>query len=202
MDRQGFDPLTLTPTQVVDFLERIKQSEDFDGQRIDHSQKSGGNGKKDSSKKKSGGNKSGSKYCMLHGNCSHSTEECNPLKEQAKKLKTGSSGSDKKFGNKTWTCKASNSTSSNKTELAAFIKKLVAAGVCKELNSVDKKRKANDEDSSVDLNAFDSKPKAKPVQKQQVSFADILDGDLKDFNYTDMENLTIEDGEVSDEVEC
>jgi hypothetical protein len=87
------------------------------------------------------------------------------LKEQAKKLKTGYSGSDKKFGNKTWTCKASNSTSSNKKELATFIKKSVAVGVCKELNSVDKKRKANNEDSSVDLNAFDSKPKAKPVQK-------------------------------------
>jgi hypothetical protein len=61
MDRQGFDPLTSTPTQVVDFLERTKQSEDFDGQCIDHSQKSGGNSKKDSSKKKSGGNKSRSK---------------------------------------------------------------------------------------------------------------------------------------------
>ena len=133
---------------------------------------------------------------MLHGNCSHSTNECNTLKEQAKKLKTGSSGSNKKFGNKTWTRKANDSTSSNKKELAAFISKAVAKGV-KEINSIDKKkRKADDEDSSVDLHAFDSKPKAKPVTKRQVNFADILDGDLKDFNYTDMENLQIEDGEV------
>jgi hypothetical protein len=56
MDRQGFDPLTLTPTQVVDFLERIEQSEDFDGQCIDYSQKSSGNSKKDSSKEKGRGN--------------------------------------------------------------------------------------------------------------------------------------------------
>jgi hypothetical protein len=83
----------------------------------------------------------------------------------SKKLKTVSSGSDKKFGNKTWTRKASDSTSSNKKELAAFIKKLVAVGVCKELNSIYKKQKADDKDSSVDLHAFDSKPKAKPVQK-------------------------------------
>jgi hypothetical protein len=186
MDRQGFDPLASTPTQVIDFLERIEQSEDFDGLRVDQCQKSSGNKKKDSSKKKSG-NKSGSKYCMLHGNCSHSTDECNTLKEQANKLKTGSSGSDKNFGNKTWTCKASDSTSSNKKELAAFIKKAVAKGV-KEINSVDKKRKADDKDSSVDLHAFDSKP--------QVNFADMLDGDLKDFNYTNMENLKIEDGKV------
>jgi hypothetical protein len=202
MDHQKFNPLTSTPTQVVDFLERNKQSEDFDGQRIDHSQKSSSNGKKDSFKKKSGNNKSGGKYCMLHSNCSHSTEECNTLKEQAKKLKTGSSGSDKKFSNKIWTCKASNSTSSNKKELAAFINKSVTAGVCKELNSVDKKRKANDKDSSVDLHTFDSKPKAKPVQKRQVSFTDILDGDLKDFNYTNIVDLTIDDGEVLEEVEC
>jgi hypothetical protein len=37
IDRQGFDPLTSTPTQVVDFLERIEQSEDFYDQRIDRS---------------------------------------------------------------------------------------------------------------------------------------------------------------------
>jgi hypothetical protein len=90
---------------------------------------------------------------MLHRNCSHSTEEYNTLKEQAKKLKTGSPGSNKKFGNKTWTCKASDSTSSNKKELAVFIKKSVAAEVRKELNSIDKKQKASDKDSSVDLHA-------------------------------------------------
>ena len=194
MDRQGFDPLTSTPGQVVDFLERIEQSEDFDGQKVDHSQKNGNN-KKDSSKKKSNG-KSGSKYCMLHGKGGHSTDECHTLKEQTKKMKSGSSDSSdkKKFGNKTWTRKATDATSASKKELAAFVKKTVAKKI-KEINSVDKKRKADDDDSSVDLNAFDKKPAAKPVAKRQINFADMLDGDLKDFNYNDMEKLTIEDDE-------
>ena len=54
--------------------------------------------------------------------------------------------------------------------MASFIKKSVAKGVQKELNSIDKKRKAKDD--KLDLNAFD--------------------GDLKGFNYEDMDNLKIE----------
>ena len=93
MDRQGFDPLIATPVQVVDFLEPIEQAKDFDGQKVDHSQqKTNGNGKMGSSKKQSNG-KPGGKYCMLHSKGSHSTEECHTLKEQAKKMKSGSSDS-------------------------------------------------------------------------------------------------------------
>jgi len=33
MDRQGFDPLARTVTEVVEFMERIEMSEDFDGDR-------------------------------------------------------------------------------------------------------------------------------------------------------------------------
>jgi len=33
MDRQGFDPLASDPAKVVAFMERIKMSEDFDGDR-------------------------------------------------------------------------------------------------------------------------------------------------------------------------
>ena len=206
MDRQGFDPLNSTVTQVVDFLERIEQSEDFDGQKVDHSQKSSGSGKKDGKKKSP---PSRNKYCLIHGQGGHSTEECNMIKEQVKKLKTGSSNtSEKKFGNKTWTRKANDSTSSNKKELAAFLKKAINKGVKKELHSIDKKRKADSEDdSSVDLNAFDVKPAATPKEKRKVkaSFEDLLDGDLKEFNYSDMENLKIDDskdGEITEEVDC
>ena len=31
MDRQGFDPITKTLSEVVNLMERIEQSEDFDG---------------------------------------------------------------------------------------------------------------------------------------------------------------------------
>ena len=80
------------------------------------------------------------------------------------------------YSNKTWKRKAEDSAKSTKKDLASFIKKSVAKGVQKELNSLDKKRKAKDDE--LDLNAFD--------------------GDLKGFNYEDMDNLKIEsDDETS-----
>ena len=203
MDRQGFDPLTKTVNEVVGFLEQIENAEEFDNQKVDHNQKA----PTDNKKKKHSQSKG--KYCMLHGKGNHTTEECNTLKEQTKKIKSGSSGGNgnggnKKFGNKSWTRKASDSTSSNKKELAAFIKKSVAEKVSKEMNALDKKRKA---DNDTDGFAFDAKPPAqKPAPpKRQVKFSnelsEMLLGDLKGFNYKDMDDLKIEsddeDGEVS-----
>lgn len=204
MDRQGWDPIAHTPREVVDFLERIETAEDFDGTKVDHSQQKGSSNNK---KKKSSSSGKQSKYCMLHGNGSHSTDECHTLKEQAKKMKSGdSSGSSgKKFGNKTWSRKAQDSTSSSKKELAAFIKKTAKAAM-KEVHSAEKKRKADSDDeasassyeSAKDAYAFDKKPAAKAkASKGKTKGKDIADvifeTDLKDFNYQDMENLEITD---------
>lgn len=199
MDRQGFDPMTHTSGEVVDFMEQIEASEDFDGQRVDNN-KGKSNNNNNNSKKKGNSSKEG-KWCMLHGKGSHTTDECNTLKEQTKKLKGNHEKSGKSYGNKTWSRKASESTSSSKKELAAFIKKSIADGVRKELHAIDKKRKASsDDESSVeshDLHAFDKNPKSgtRPVKS---GLEDLLDGELKDFNYKDMDNLKIsEDDEVS-----
>ena len=149
MDRQGFDPINKALGEVVDFMERIEQAEDFDGQTIDHAQKnqSSSNGKK---KVKTSGK---GKYCLLHGPNTHPTDECKVLKAKANDLKdNNSSSSNKKKGKNSWTKKADEATSKDKKDLAAFIKKAVAQGVQKELNSLDKKRK-----SEHDLNAFDLK---------------------------------------------
>ena len=182
MDRQGFDPITKNPGQVVDFLERIEQAEDFDGQKVDHGQKSSGN---NSGKKKKGNSSSSNKkFCLIHGHGGHSSDECKVLQDQAKKLKTSggnsSGGNQGKYSNKTWSRKASESTNNNKKELAAFIKKQVKQGV-KELNSVDKKRKASSSDG-----------------EDGFAFAKAFEGDLKGFNYEEMENLKIDsDDEIS-----
>ena len=178
MDRQGFDPINKRLREVVDFMERIEQSEDFDGQKVDHGQpKTQGQGK---AKKKSKSS-SGTAYCLIHGKGSHSSDECKVLQEQAKKLKEGGTGQSRgKFGNKTWSRKATESSQSSKKDLAAFIKKQVAKGVQKELLSSDKKRKAKED---LDLNAFE--------------------GDLRGFNYEDMDNLKIDsdDESVTDSIE-
>ena len=174
MDRQGFDPLNKHLNEVVDFMERIEQSEDFDGQAIDHQRnQSSGNNKKKSKTSGKG------KFCLLHGPNTHPTDECKVLKAKADDLKDGSSSSNNKkkggkFGNKTWTKKAEESTSKDKKELAAFIKKAVAQGVQKELHSLDKKRK-----SEHDLNAFDT-------------------DNLKEFNYK-MGDLKVSDSSDDDD---
>ena len=181
MDRQGFDPVTKTLQEVVTFMERIEQSEDFDGQRVDHSQKGSSSSSNKNKKAKTKGGSPGSKYCMVHGRCSHSSEECDVLKKRAEEYKSGKTDTKGRFGNKTWSRKANESTKSSQKDLAAFIKKAVAHGVKKELNSVDKKRKAKDDD--FDLNAFDE--------------------ELKGFNYSAMDNLKIDsDDESSGEVSC
>ena len=168
MDRQGFDPINKALGEVVDFMERIEQAEDFDGQTIDHSQKnqSSSNGKKKVKTSSKG------KYCLLHGPNTHPTDECKVLKAKANDLKdNNSSSSNKKKGKNSWTKKADEATSKDKKDLAAFIKKAVAQGVQKELNSLDKKRK-----SEHDLNAFD----------------------LKEFNYK-MGDLKVSDDSSDDE---
>jgi len=83
MDRQGFDPLAKTVTEVVEFMEHIEMSEDFDGNRkVVAVTKKGNNKTKFHNKGNSGAD--GSKYCMLHGNNNtHDTSECQTLMAQA-----------------------------------------------------------------------------------------------------------------------
>ena len=75
MDRQGFDPISKSPIQVIDFMERIEQAEDFDGQIIDRQQKTSANGKS-KKKQKTKGDSHGSKFCLKHGKCNHTSDEC------------------------------------------------------------------------------------------------------------------------------
>ena len=167
-------PSRVALSEVVDFMERIEQSEDFDGQKVDHGQKTSTT----SHNKKKKSSNSGSKTCLIHGAGTHSSDESKVLQAMAKESKKdGSSSSGNhgkgKYGNKTWTRKADEAKQASKKDLAAFIKKAVAKGVQKELNSTEKKKRK----ASFDLNAFD--------------------GDLKDFNYEDMENLKIDSDDES-----
>jgi len=93
MDRQGFDPPASTVTQVVEFMERIEMSEDFDGdKKVAAVTKKGKHNKNKSNKGNSGAD--GSKHCVLHGNNNtHNASECKTLMAQAKKLK-GNNGTN------------------------------------------------------------------------------------------------------------
>ena len=190
MDRQGFDPLASTVTQVVEFMERIEMSEDFDGDKKVAAVKKGNNNNKNKSNKGNTG-ADGSKYCMLHGNNNtHDTSECKTLMAQAKKLKGNNGANNKgKGGNKSWKNKAKDETDDSKKELAALIKKATEVIKKSELNAIEpvKKRKVNWPSEEEELCA--------------------LDAELKDFNYEDMDKMDMgklvikdpEDGEVEDD---
>ena len=108
-------------------------------------------------------------YCEQHGaNWTHNTKDCRFLKEK----KTGG------FKNKTWNRKASEASDQSKKDLAAILSKAVNKAVKKQLASVDKKRKSDDEEGECYL-------------------VDTLTQELEGFNYETMEGLTIEDDEVS-----
>ena len=175
MDRQGFDPISKSPIQVVDFMERIEQAEDFDGQIIDRQQKTSANGKP-KKKQRTKGDSHGSKFCLKHGKCNHTSDECEVLKKLANESNSPSGGG--KFGNKTWSRKADDAKKASKKELAAFVKKAVAAKVKKELNAIDSKKRKSDDDS-FDLNAIEQ--------------------ELKGFNYEEeLEKLSLNtDDEIS-----
>ena len=171
MERQGFDPMLHELAPVVDFMERIEITEDFDATKTTVKKDS----KKDSKKKKSNfhdNNKSngGKKQynCSHHGpNGTHDSDGCFVLHPE---LKT------KKNNNKTWSRKANQETDKSKGELAAFIAKEVQKGLKKELAAVSKKRKSDSDIEDGELLAFD----------------------LKDFDYTKMESLKIDDDTTTD----
>ena len=155
MDRQGFDPYAVNAagatevTRMINFCEQIEaaESHDDDKNTHDNKKKGGSPGKKDSNKSK-GDDGKGKVYCEKHGwNYTHATEECRVLNGEKRQKYTN----DKKpYGNKKWNRKHSESTTDDsKKELAAFIKKQVAKGVRKELNTASKKRKATPKTSWI-----------------------------------------------------
>ena len=177
MDRQGFDPIEKTYKEVIDFMENIEEAEGFDGTTVSNSKNN--NGKKPAATKKNTSSNSPSatnQYCMLHGQGNHSTEECNALKAEAKKLKgkknSGSNNKSKSSGKKDWTKKADDSKKKATKELNVLIKEAVAAG----LEASSNKRKSDTEDAMM----------------MECDKAD----DWKEFSYSDNEDGEIAAGSV------
>jgi len=195
MDRQGFDPLARTVTEVVEFMEHIEMSEDFESNRKVAAMMKKGNNKVKAHDKGSWG-ADGSKHCMLHGNNNtHGTLECKTLMAQAKNLKGNNGANQKgKGGNKSWKNKAKDNTNDSKKELAALIKKATEVIKKGELNAIEpvKKRKVRWPSKEEELCALD-------VKLKDVNFEDLNKMDLK--GESDEEK---EDGELdismSDEI--
>ena len=195
MDRQGWDPVIHTPSEIVEFMERIESTEDFDAGRAQSKIQSKGKKSSGNGKSKSSGGASGTKYCLIHGTGNHSSDDCHKLQAEAKRLKSGNqkpSGNQGGYGNKTWSKKANDDRKKNQQELNALVKK----NVKKELNAIGKKK-------MKELNAVSKKRKSSLSDDDSLDLAVLENASLKDFNCTDMDNLQIDDldeksqGEVS-----
>ena len=99
------------------------------------------------------------------------------LAKTKKTKREGYSSQNKEYSsNKTWKKKATDEGNKSKKDLAAFVKKAIKTGVQKELSA--KKRKS--EGQELDLSALENV-------------------ELKDFNYTDMGNLRINEEDSDDD---
>ena len=183
MERQGFDPMDHTAEEVVAFMEQLEAAEDLDktAKPSPNSKKSDPTGKKKGSASSGGQKKDKSKYCEVHGQCSHTTEECRSLSnKRAKKSDDRKPSGQGKFSNKTWKRKADDNAAESSKEVALLVRKLVQ----KELNSLDKKRKAKSSEDDEDVFNIE---------------VDDLDG----FNYDDMDKMNIDKDDGSEgEVSC
>ena len=112
----------------------------------------------------------------MHGHGSHSTEECDTIKKQVKRLKSNNnnnnskSGDDKKSGD--WKKKAGDAKDKAKDQFATFITETVDKAVKKATAS--KKRKSDDESSEGTLAAFEEL-------------------NIEDFDYDERENIVVDD---------
>ena len=168
MEKQGFDPFVHTPEGVVAFMENIEASEVSSFKPVEKKPKTDSKSK---GKKPSSGDKKPPHYCKKHGaNWSHDTSDCKAL---------ASSDKEGSYGNKTWTRKSEDSSSSSKKELGALVTKMVSKEVKsakKQLASVAKKRKSDESDSDGECFLLEQ-----------------LSGNLDGFNYKEMEELEIDD---------
>jgi len=185
MTRQGFDLINENTASLLEFCQRLEEIPDFQAAKRSDNQsskkKSGSsNVSKQTGKSNSGTSGGNSKFCLLHGTGSHTTDMCNTLKAQIKRQKGSNEikkESSNNFGNKTWSRKADIANKNQKKELATFIKNAVKG----ELNAIStmKKRKGH---SKADGFAID--PVEEILEEGQI--------DLSEFNYEDMDDLKIE----------
>ena len=152
----------------MQFFEQIEAAEEHES----HAKQVSKDHKKSRGKRDSGPSDN-NKYCLIHGHGNHSSDECHKLKAEAKRLKSNNhhDQSKGKSSNKTWKREADDGRKKSQKELNAFVKKFIKDGVKKGLNAMskDKKRKLSVEE---ELN--------------------LVDMQLKEFNYSDMENLKID----------
>jgi hypothetical protein len=165
MTRQGFDPLNTGLGSMLEFCERQEEipPDEFKTVKAPQAQTQA-----PKANKKPKGNY---KFCLKHGRCAHTTDECEDIKAALANNggKPNTNGYSKQpYKNKTWTSQAQQAKT-NQQSMYSMVKRAV-----REIASNPPKRKAKGDAFMVDG----------PEHGEVV--------DLSDFNYAEMDNLKIE----------
>ena len=184
MDRQRFDPLEHTADETVAFMEGIEEAEGFQPDTSNNNKKKEAPAKTSKKRIQKGDSETtkGAKWCMIHGQCGHTSEECKKLQAEAKRIKSshhsnsngGSSNGSSNSNNKSWSKKSDENRLAIKSELHAIVEKAIEEKLSNKGKSSSKGKKRKSEDGEV------------------CALEAILDADLKGFNYDDMDNMKID----------
>jgi phenylalanyl-tRNA synthetase alpha subunit len=174
----------------VNFCERLESAEDFDPQATKVQKNS-----KSNKKSKTYSKEKGDKWCELHESNTHNTSECSTIK----KMKDKSNGkSDTHSKNKTWKRKSDDAKKFTKKEMNAITETTNKAVKIALEKCNSKKRKSDSSDDDSDNESTASTASINNVERM----LEDVDQELKEFDYGKMNNLSIEDGEITDEIDC
>lgn len=162
MNMHGFDATLHTPSEFVEFCERLEFSETGENHHHSKAQRNSGTNPKGGKKagisqaKSSGRGTKRSKddkFCILHNTYGHSLDECKVMQDQAKKMRA-SFEAKTSHKNHTWSCKDHEQKKKKNEEIHA----IVAEAVSKALNSQKKEQEeeANNLDALLNLNLEES----------------------------------------------
>jgi hypothetical protein len=190
MDKQDFDPVDASLTEVLNFCERMESSEE--GFELANGKpKANGNGNgnrtnkhaKGKEKSKSSGGSNG-KFCLLHGkNNTHDTDGCHVMKKTAESLKDSYEKKGGTSKNKTWKRKADDSKKTTKNDLAAFVRKEAR----KELHAFTKKRKTTKDDDDESVKSLNMAEESADIDLSKFNFG----GDSDDDNDNTTDDISV-----------
>lgn len=199
MEKHGVNQFDNSHIHIIDFFERMEHAETLEGngngngnghsKKTNGHGKSNGNGKSNHGKKNGNGNGKSHGGCLVHGpNANHTSDECNTLKAEAKRIKDNNGNGKKTYPNKTWKKGNGNGNGNGKSnEVNAFVKKKIKAGIKKALAG--KRKKSDDDSSAGSLNAFD-------IDIDQFNEAELDTFDPSDVDLTGLD-LDTDDSEKS-----
>ncbi len=162
MNMHGFDATLHSPSEFVEFCERLEFSETGKHQNCSKAQRNSGTNPKGGKKagisqaKSSGRGTKRSKddkFCILHNCYGHSLDECKVMQDQAKKMRA-SFEAKTSHKNHTWNCKDHEQKKKKNEEIHTIVAEAVSKAL--KAQNEEMKEEANNIDALLNLNLEES----------------------------------------------